>query len=52
MTEFTSVAEDQTVKDCPLCGPYKTSKCRLAHTTCPYRDIDVNKGLFETPESD
>lgn len=42
MTEFTSLATDMAVKDCKVCGPYVTSTCKLAHDTCPYRDIDTS----------
>lgn len=43
MTEFTSVGADMSIKDCKVCGPYVSSKCKLAHASCPYRDLDTSK---------
>jgi hypothetical protein len=41
MTEMTSVGMDAEIKECKICDPFAKSQCRLASTTCPYRDIDT-----------
>ena len=39
MTEMTSVGTD--LKICKVCSPTAKTPCRLASTSCPYRDIDT-----------